>query len=473
MSMSCLDAVERVLREAGEPLRYKEITKRVLAEKLWITSGKTPAATINARLCDDLNRHGEDSRFARRAPGVFGLRDAGSPSTASRNPRLAPASSESIRSRRKGLTDLEKEIEKVRSSYKEDMKGMNESKTRSFLVEPILKCLGWDSPKVMEPEYPVGGRQRDKVDIALLLDGEIKVMVEVKRDKLEGHEKQLLEYCRLEDVPLGVLTNGRVWKLYYEMDKKKGDYSAEDYLAEIIDIKEDDACAVANRMGGFLGLENVGKGKAEAAFKSAWKQRAKGPKWDRVMQERWNEVLSGFAPQLTKALREAVRLSGEAIAEDAVRKFVRKKIFSQKQAALDTERKTIEGSTLGVRVASKRESANDLTSLQRLARGTRPNLIEVFGKQFEVESWRQAVQVFLGEVYKRKPEELRHLAERRRVFAISAGKPAADFKVPLRIGNSDIWVKGHGSGETHKKLCESVCKALNFPQSVIRYLSMV
>lgn len=43
---SGLDAAVAVLAEAGEPLNTKDMVERMLAEGLWQTDGKTPAATI-------------------------------------------------------------------------------------------------------------------------------------------------------------------------------------------------------------------------------------------------------------------------------------------------------------------------------------------------------------------------------------------------------------------------------------------
>ena len=40
-----LNAVIQVLKDAGEPLHYKEIARRVLDSHLWTSSGKTPEAT--------------------------------------------------------------------------------------------------------------------------------------------------------------------------------------------------------------------------------------------------------------------------------------------------------------------------------------------------------------------------------------------------------------------------------------------
>lgn len=74
--MSAREAVIQVLRAAGEPLHAEEITKRVLEEQLWTTSGKTPCATIEAQICTDMQKRGPASSFVRTAPRTFSLRAA-------------------------------------------------------------------------------------------------------------------------------------------------------------------------------------------------------------------------------------------------------------------------------------------------------------------------------------------------------------------------------------------------------------
>lgn len=74
--MTTLEAVLKVLQEARTPLHYREITKRILAAKLWQTEGKTPEATINARLSVDAKKNGPASAFRRAGRGVFGLNTA-------------------------------------------------------------------------------------------------------------------------------------------------------------------------------------------------------------------------------------------------------------------------------------------------------------------------------------------------------------------------------------------------------------
>lgn len=72
--MRVLDAVGEVLAQASEPLRVEELTARILKSGLWQTTGKTPTATVQARLASDIKAGGEGSRFVRTAPSTFALR---------------------------------------------------------------------------------------------------------------------------------------------------------------------------------------------------------------------------------------------------------------------------------------------------------------------------------------------------------------------------------------------------------------
>ena len=71
--MSALEAALKVLQQAGTPLHYREIAKRILEARLWATAGKTPAATVNAQLAVDVKTRGKASAFRRCGRGVFAL----------------------------------------------------------------------------------------------------------------------------------------------------------------------------------------------------------------------------------------------------------------------------------------------------------------------------------------------------------------------------------------------------------------
>lgn len=70
---TCLDAAYDVLKAAGEPLHAREIARRMLDEGLWTSKGKTPDATVNARIAVDIKKLGSFSRFKRVAGATYTL----------------------------------------------------------------------------------------------------------------------------------------------------------------------------------------------------------------------------------------------------------------------------------------------------------------------------------------------------------------------------------------------------------------
>lgn len=71
--MKVLDAAHVILFEAGEPLKFSEITRRMLERGLWTTAGKTPDATVHAGLAVDIKERGAASRFKRVGRATFAI----------------------------------------------------------------------------------------------------------------------------------------------------------------------------------------------------------------------------------------------------------------------------------------------------------------------------------------------------------------------------------------------------------------
>ena len=71
--MSQMAAAIQVLKEAKEPLTCKEIVRRMFEQKLWETSGRTPAATLSAAIQREIAKKGEASRFRKAERGLYEL----------------------------------------------------------------------------------------------------------------------------------------------------------------------------------------------------------------------------------------------------------------------------------------------------------------------------------------------------------------------------------------------------------------
>ncbi len=71
--MTWHDAIVKVLKDAGTPLHYADITERIFAQELLVSEGATPSSTVNAILSKEINRE----IFERTEPGIFRLRGGG------------------------------------------------------------------------------------------------------------------------------------------------------------------------------------------------------------------------------------------------------------------------------------------------------------------------------------------------------------------------------------------------------------
>ncbi len=74
MTNSFKEAAIEILKKAEKPLHYKEITELALSRRLLESDGKTPWATMMARLSTDIKENGEKSLFFRTEPGHFSIR---------------------------------------------------------------------------------------------------------------------------------------------------------------------------------------------------------------------------------------------------------------------------------------------------------------------------------------------------------------------------------------------------------------
>jgi HB1, ASXL, restriction endonuclease HTH domain/Restriction endonuclease len=75
IQMTFTEAAAEVLRLAGKPLHYKEITELAIEKNLLSHVGKSPEVTMGARLAALLKKEDKTNPIVRVKPGVFALRE--------------------------------------------------------------------------------------------------------------------------------------------------------------------------------------------------------------------------------------------------------------------------------------------------------------------------------------------------------------------------------------------------------------
>ncbi len=97
----------------------------------------------------------------------------------------------------------------------------SEETTKIALITPFLRELGYDTanPSIVKAEYTadVGTKQGEKVDFAILDNGEPVIFIECKpvnKELSKDNISQLFRYFSITNVQIGILTNGVDYLFY-------------------------------------------------------------------------------------------------------------------------------------------------------------------------------------------------------------------------------------------------------------------
>lgn len=117
------------------------------------------------------------------------------------------------------LKQLIKKFESIKDQIK------TEEATKMSLIVPFFQLLGYDvfNPQEFCPEYTadVGIKKGEKVDYAILLNGQPVILIEAKsvNKKLDKHSSQLFRYFVTTSARFAILTNGIVYQFYTDLEE--------------------------------------------------------------------------------------------------------------------------------------------------------------------------------------------------------------------------------------------------------------
>lgn len=118
-----------------------------------------------------------------------------------------------------GLEQLVARIKNIRDSI------ATEEATKTSLIMPFFSLLGYDvfNPLEFMPEFTadVGVKKGEKVDYAIINNGEPVVLIEAKAvdKKLNKYDSQLFRYFSVSKAKFAILTNGIQYRFYTDLDE--------------------------------------------------------------------------------------------------------------------------------------------------------------------------------------------------------------------------------------------------------------
>ncbi|MGW9631138.1 type I restriction endonuclease [Agromyces sp. NPDC055520] len=138
------------------------------------------------------------------------------------------------------LTALAQKVQNQRDAI------LTEEATKNAFVMPFISnVLGYDvfDPLEVVPEYTadVGIKRGEKIDYAVMRDGEVQLLIECKSStaslKFE-HTSQLFRYFGVTNARIAVLTNGQVYHFFTDLDAPNRMDEKPFLVLDLLDIDE-------------------------------------------------------------------------------------------------------------------------------------------------------------------------------------------------------------------------------------------
>ena len=98
-----------------------------------------------------------------------------------------------------------------------------EEATKNAFIMPFIQNLGYDvfNPSEVVPEFvaDVGTKKGEKVDYAILKEGQPIILIECKhwKEDLLKHNEQLFRYFTMSKAKFGILTNGITFMFFTDL----------------------------------------------------------------------------------------------------------------------------------------------------------------------------------------------------------------------------------------------------------------
>lgn len=199
-----------------------------------------------------------------------------------------------------------------------------EEATKTAVIMPFFSMLGYDvfNPEEFTPEFvaDVGIKKGEKVDYAIMQEGEPVILVEAKwiGEPLLNHDSQLFRYFGTTSAKFGILTNGLVYRFYTDLDTPNKMDLKPFLEIDVQNIKETQVSELKKFQKSNFDLEEVINTASELRYSNAFKQKfteqLQSPSEDFVRfflidtydGVKTQNIIDKFTPVLKKALNQLI-----------------------------------------------------------------------------------------------------------------------------------------------------------------------
>ena len=222
----------------------------------------------------------------------------------------------------------------------------NEEQTKNAFIMPFFQTLGYDvfNPLEFVPEFTadVGIKKGEKVDYAMVIDGAPQILIECKsiNENLTNHDSQLFRYFGTTSSKFGLLTNGKEYRFYTDLDEQNKMDSTPFLTVDLTNIKDNQFLELAKFHKENFDVDKISSSAAELKYLNNLKL---------FLSENLNEPTESFIAYLVSQIYDGIKTKStlekfSPIIKKGFNQFITERVNEKLSAALNisVETKTLD-----------------------------------------------------------------------------------------------------------------------------------
>ena len=233
------------------------------------------------------------------------------------------------------IAQMSEKVQSLKSNVETE-----EATKNAFVLPFINTVLGYDifNPNEVIPEFTadIGIKKKEKVDYALVLDGQVQVIIECKKVgsplSLEN-ASQLYRYFACTHARIGVLTNGQIWNFYMDLDEPNRMDSRPFLILDLLDIDKSILQELKKLTKPSFNISSIASSAEELKYVGALK---------RVIADEFKNPSDSFVKTLSSkvydgAFRQNILAKFHPLVEKALKQFLTDQVNDRLTTALGAE----------------------------------------------------------------------------------------------------------------------------------------
>jgi len=237
--------------------------------------------------------------------------------------------------------DLTEEINQVANRAEDQVEHIqNEESTKHALIIPFIKALGYNPYDLEEvvPEFTAdfAEKEGEKVDYALIQDGDPAVLIECKiagRGLSTDQAEQLFRYFQFTEARFGILTNGVRYRFFSDLEESNKMDKRPFHELDLFEYTDREVEELKSLRNSTFDLDEMIDAAHDLKYRKALLE---------YLQEQWQNPDDNFVHWLTDKVYDGritqnVRDQFRSIVEGALQQLVHDKVRGRLSTALQEE----------------------------------------------------------------------------------------------------------------------------------------